>query len=78
MPEMDGITATAVLRERDVLVPILGLTASVDEETRRDALAAGMNEVLIKPLSIQELASTLARFRAKRRSSFSSSTEGPL
>lgn len=35
MPIMDGITATAELRKRQVTTPILGLSANIDEETRK-------------------------------------------
>lgn len=55
MPFMDGITATIQLRKRGVTTPIVGLTANVDDETRLAAAAAGMNELLTKPMSIATL-----------------------
>ena len=57
MPALDGIDASRLIREnwsRDRL-PIVAVTADVLEGTRERCLAAGMNEVLAKPVSRQEL-----------------------
>ncbi len=60
MPGMNGVDATEIIRSRarhDNLrrIPILGLTANALEEDRRAFLVAGMNDVLIKPISVDEL-----------------------
>lgn len=56
MPKMDGIECTRALRKRYGLdTPIIGLTADATTETVNDCLAAGMNDVLFKPIDIGDL-----------------------
>lgn len=62
MPIMDGIRATQELRQRGCTIPILGLTANADDETRIEAMAAGMHELLTKPISMAALRRA-ARYR---------------
>lgn len=62
MPVMDGLEATRRIRETDGAmrhVPIVGLTASVAEEDLVACRAAGMNEVLTKPVQPEKLLATL-------------------
>ncbi len=64
MPGMDGFEATRRLMDIEAIgsrVPIVALTASVTQEDRRRCYAAGMREVLAKPLRRSELASLLER-----------------
>jgi signal transduction histidine kinase/ActR/RegA family two-component response regulator len=63
MPDVDGYEATTRIRaaERTGRVPIVALTASATLEDRERCLAAGMDDFLSKPVSIGELARTLAR-----------------
>ncbi|HWB93768.1 MAG TPA: ATP-binding protein [Puia sp.] len=55
MPVMDGYEATIMLRKRGVTLPIIALTASMPKEVEGDALAAGLNDVIVKPFSPDEL-----------------------
>ena len=60
MPVMNGIEATKKIRQwetetQEESLPILALTALEDEKTRENFLAAGMNEVLTKPIKPEEL-----------------------
>ena len=57
MPEVDGITATQTLRQTLGLteIPILGFTAGLQTQEQDTALAAGMNEILVKPIAIHDL-----------------------
>lgn len=58
MPIMCGIEATQEIRKnrsKNSAIPILGLTANALSKDRKEFLAAGMNEVLIKPISMEEL-----------------------
>lgn len=61
MPEMDGYETArqwrTLERERDKpAIPILAFTAHPFEETRRKCLAAGMNQMLTKPINAKQLA----------------------
>jgi CheY-like chemotaxis protein len=62
MPEMDGFEATRRIRageppERHT--PILALTANVFESDRERCLAAGMDGLVAKPVSLQSLRDAL-------------------
>jgi CheY-like chemotaxis protein len=66
MPEMDGFQATAAIRERErktgVHVPIIAMTAHAMPGDRERCLDAGMDAYLPKPLRIDDLVVTIARF----------------
>lgn len=58
MPLMNGMEFVRTLRSNSGFnadVPVLGYTASTDDDNIQDALAAGMNAVLLKPVSLAEL-----------------------
>jgi len=58
MPVMDGIAATEAIRQledRAARLPIVALTADAYADTRTRCLAAGMDDVLVKPLGLPEL-----------------------
>jgi C4-dicarboxylate-specific signal transduction histidine kinase len=57
MPEKDGLQVCRELREQPATeaVPIILLTARVDEETKLAALSSGANDFLVKPFSTTEL-----------------------
>ena len=63
MPIMNGYTATRAIRDLEnrelASVPILAMTANAFEEDRRDALRAGMNGHIAKPIDIKKLLQTL-------------------
>ncbi|MCL2070104.1 MAG: ATP-binding protein [Treponema sp.] len=50
MPEMDGVEAAKIIREMGLGVPIIALTANVTAGAREEFLAAGMNDLLTKPV----------------------------
>ena len=63
MPEMDGITATRMIRDlpgkaREVI--IIGLTANMLPADRARCLAAGMDRFETKPITIARLAAAIA------------------
>jgi len=61
MPEMDGFTATQLIRhELHLTVPIVALTAGVLPDERARCLEAGMNEFVAKPLEVPVLLAVLA------------------
>jgi signal transduction histidine kinase/CheY-like chemotaxis protein len=59
LPELDGLAATRLIRQceppGDLRTPIIGLTAHRSTEIHAQCLAAGMDDVLIKPLRTDEL-----------------------
>jgi CheY-like chemotaxis protein len=68
MPVMDGYTATGRLREREAhgtRTPIVALTASAMSGQRERCLAAGMDELLTKPLDVERLREVLDRFNLR-------------
>ena len=65
MADMDGFTATAHIRERErdgQRVPIVALTAHDARSYRERVLAAGMDDILSKPYSLQDCRAMLARW----------------
>jgi len=65
MPVMNGLGATRLIRAMDGAkadIPILAMTANVFEEDRRACLEAGMNDFVAKPINVQNLYSTLAKW----------------
>ncbi len=65
MPEMDGLEATHILREREVRtglhVPIVAMTAQALAGDRDRCLSAGMDDYLTKPIRADLLYETLER-----------------
>ena len=71
MPVQGGHEATRVLRRRfDArTLPIIALTAAALTSERDEALAAGMNDFLTKPLDAQRLQDALLRWAPTRTAS---------
>ena len=61
MPEMDGYTATKVLRQAGLKSPIIALTADAMKGFEQQCLAAGCTGYLTKPINIDLLLQTLAK-----------------
>ncbi len=64
MPKMDGYKATQEIRnlpDKDkACIPIIAMTANAFEEDKRDAIAAGMNGHIAKPIQVDKLLSILS------------------
>ena len=64
MPRMDGYKATQAIRhlpDKDkACIPIVAMTANAFEEDKRDAVAAGMNGHIAKPIQMDKLLLMLA------------------
>lgn len=54
MPVMDGFTAAGILRQRDITIPIIALTANAMVGFETDCLAAGYSGYLSKPINIDQ------------------------
>ena len=65
MPVMNGYEATRQIRAledpRLAQIPILAMTANAFEEDRQQALQAGMNGHIAKPIHIEKLLETLGK-----------------
>ena len=63
MPNMDGYKATETIRRladiEKAEVPIIAMTANAFEEDKRNALKAGMNAHIAKPVNVQQLKEVL-------------------
>ena len=64
MPKMNGYKATQAIRrlpDKDkACIPIVAMTANAFEEDKRDAVEAGMNGHIAKPIQVDKLLSMLA------------------
>ena len=70
MPVLDGRSATKAIRAWEQLqqrarLPIIALTADAYEADRQQALAAGMNDFLAKPVLYHALHAVLLRWLPK-------------
>jgi CheY-like chemotaxis protein len=62
MPGLSGEQTARQLRAHGVRTPIVALTANVFEDDRMACLAAGMDDFLVKPLSLDALRAVLSRW----------------
>ncbi len=70
MPELDGATATRIIRNQpppgvDPRVPIVALTAFASVEDRARIMTSGMDEFLTKPVHPDELRAAIERLCRK-------------
>ena len=80
MPEMDGFEATRLIREWERVIgnrgsrhsiPIIALTAHATPGDREHCLAAGMNDYLSKPFTMERLQDVLASWLLPRPTALS-------
>ena len=67
LPDIDGCEVTKRIRlyessQEGLQVPIIALTAHVDEENKQGYITAGMNAVFAKPLSPEKAEDILTLF----------------
>ncbi len=67
MPGMDGLTATRLIREREARenrphLPIVAFTADIMEGKRQQCLEVGMDEILVKPVTLRTMGNVLRKF----------------
>lgn len=66
MPILDGYEATKKIRQIDVNIPIIALTANAMKEDIEKTKLAGMNKHLNKPIEVEKLFETLLEFLSKK------------
>ena len=64
---MDGLEATRLIRcmEGKGDLPILAMSANVFEEDRKACLEVGMNEFVAKPIDVNAMFKSLAKWLSK-------------
>jgi two-component system cell cycle response regulator DivK len=69
LPKLDGLAATRKIRKHKGLgkVPIVAVSAHDSPESRQEALDAGCNEYVAKPIDFDQLNTLLERFITKGR-----------
>jgi signal transduction histidine kinase/ActR/RegA family two-component response regulator len=55
MPLINGFDTTRKIREKGLTVPVIALTAFDKQEVMEEALAAGMNDIMVKPFEPTKL-----------------------
>ncbi|MBI1278673.1 MAG: response regulator [Anaerolineaceae bacterium] len=59
MPEMDGVAATTIIRQKHPQIQVIALTSAYDDATLRHMLDAGASGYLLKNASVDELKKTI-------------------
>ena len=62
MPAMNGIEATLKIRESNKFVPVVALTAYAFTNDRTEAIEAGCNDYLSKPVTVESLSTVLSKY----------------
>jgi polar amino acid transport system substrate-binding protein len=62
MPIMDGFSATKVIRNTHPQLPIIAMTANAMVSDKEKVLAAGMNDHITKPINVNNMFATIARW----------------
>lgn len=69
MPELDGLGAMEMLKRHPdtETIPIVFVTAATDRARMRQAMAAGADDYLTKPFTVEELVASIEAQLRKRR-----------
>lgn len=65
MPIMNGLDATKIIRQTDMEIPIIMQTAYAFSSDKENAMNAGATEVLVKPITLSVLRTTLSKYLPK-------------
>ncbi|SCV99317.1 LAFE_0A00518g1_1 [Lachancea fermentati] len=66
MPNLDGATATSIVRSFDNQTPIIAMTGNIEDQDLVTYLQHGMNDILAKPFTKDDLHSMLIRYLRNR------------
>ena len=61
MPEIDGIKLLKAIRDKDSKIPVLVVTADIQESVRQQCMDMGATAFLSKPVKEEELRSTVRK-----------------
>jgi len=62
MPVMDGIATIGEIRKKDKKIPVIAITGVDEEYRKKEALAAGINELIVKPLKVDTVKQILIKW----------------
>lgn len=65
LPEINGYEATSQIRKNNHDLPIIAQTAYAMAEDKQKCIESGCNEVLVKPIRMDEVLSTVAKYLNK-------------
>ena len=65
MPEMDGLTAYREIAKVNPITGCIIISAEKDAATFRTAISVGVQEYLVKPFTVEELETAIARVRER-------------
>jgi len=65
LPEINGYEATSQIRLKDLSIPIIAQTAYAMAEDKQKCLDSGCNEVLVKPIRMDDVLTTIAKYLKK-------------
>ncbi|WP_051228865.1 hybrid sensor histidine kinase/response regulator [Paludibacterium yongneupense] len=79
MPVMDGYEATRAIRRHPILadLPVVALTAGAFREQQEQARAAGMDDFVAKPFSVEQLLQTILRLTGRVQPAASGARQSP-
>jgi NarL family two-component system response regulator LiaR len=59
MPDMDGVAATEIIRQKYPSIRVIALTSFDDEKLVQSAIKAGVSDYILKNVSIDQLATAI-------------------
>ena len=78
LPDGSGLAVCREIRKTDALIPILLVTAKVEETSAVEGLREGADDYVRKPFGVAELAERMRRLLARRKSEGDLPKFGPL
>jgi signal transduction histidine kinase/ligand-binding sensor domain-containing protein/DNA-binding response OmpR family regulator len=79
MPEMDGLTATMIIRQQMINQPvIIAMTANALQESRDECLRAGMDDYISKPINLEFLVAALEKWGALIKKKFQQTLDSEI
>jgi DNA-binding response OmpR family regulator len=75
LPERDGFTLAEMIRKKDPVTPLLFLTAKASREDKHKGFRLGVDDYIVKPFDIEELALRVEVFLRRSQNASSSQNE---
>jgi CheY-like chemotaxis protein len=64
---MTGIEATREIRKNNPTLPIIAVTAAAFQEDKDECLKAGMNDFVVRPVTVEILKKKLLEWTARKK-----------